>query len=391
MPKHIQVRIRIAAIIILAALALSVFAGCSAINDPVVVKVGDVSMKLSDYTLYYNNYYMYVYYGLYDVSTKEGREKFQDVVFDALKSDAVKLYMARQEGITLTEEELKECEDEAAKTMDNIVDNYKSSVDSNIKGELAILAEARRLAEADMKSNGYTYDSYYAEVLVNAQDGAKIEKHMQQIYDTVSVTDDEVKEWYDETLKTQKEEFDDKPEEYAKTYTTYAQGSGVRPLYIPEGYKRAKHILIKDGDKAEETLKKVQQAIEAGDKTFDELIEEYGEDGGMKSEPYKSEGYPISEANKGDYHEEFSEAALKLEKVGDISEPVKTKSGTHIIMLSEIVETETLELNSELEEEIHEYMLTEAQKEKYEEILKGWLDDAPVTEYRQRIRRIGVA
>ena len=348
-------------------------------------------MKLSDYTLYYNNYYMYVYYGLYDVSTKEGREKFQDVVFDALKSDAVKLYMARQEGITLTEEELKECEDEAAKTMDNIVDNYKSSVDSNIKGELAILAEARRLAEADMKSNGYTYDSYYAEVLVNAQDGAKIEKHMQQIYDTVSVTDDEVKEWYDETLKTQKEEFDDKPEEYAKTYTTYAQGSGVRPLYIPEGYKRAKHILIKDGDKAEETLKKVQQAIEAGDKTFDELIEEYGEDGGMKSEPYKSEGYPISEANKGDYHEEFSEAALKLEKVGDISEPVKTKSGTHIIMLSEIVETETLELNSELEEEIHEYMLTEAQKEKYEEILKGWLDDAPVTEYRQRIRRIGVA
>ena len=49
---------------------------------------------------------------------------------------------------------------------------------------------------------------------------------------------------------------------------------------------------------------------------FDALIEEYNEDPGMKSNP---DGYYVSTSHAGTYVTEFSDAALALENVGDIS------------------------------------------------------------------------
>ena len=63
---------------------------------------------------------------------------------------------------------------------------------------------------------------------------------------------------------------------------------------------------------------------------FADLIAEYGTDPGMQTEERRAKGYEIH-ANSSSYEANFHKAAMALEKVGDISEPVLGQSGVHII------------------------------------------------------------
>lgn len=118
-----------------------------------------------------------------------------------------------------------------------------------------------------------------------------------------------------------------------------------------EGYKydglRAKHVLIKTVDdenkplsddeikKAEKTANEVyKKAI--GGTDFDTLVNKYGQDPGAE---YYPEGYTFT---KGDMVEEFETAAYAL-KVGEISKPVKSAYGYHVIKLEEEIPYLTLD------------------------------------------------
>lgn len=92
-----------------------------------------------------------------------------------------------------------------------------------------------------------------------------------------------------------------------------------------------KHILIstdsvkdKDIDIIKYTKDVYDKAI-AGNETFEQLIDQYNTDPGMKANP---EGYFVQK--DGQYVEEFQNAALGL-KVGEISTPIETSYGYHII------------------------------------------------------------
>ncbi|MBS5702633.1 MAG: peptidylprolyl isomerase [Butyricicoccus pullicaecorum] len=109
-----------------------------------------------------------------------------------------------------------------------------------------------------------------------------------------------------------------------------------------DSYFRVKHILIKNtdenGDKLtgdalaakEATLKEVQDKLAAGE-DFDALMEQYGEDPGMKSSP---EGYLIDQDGAtldGSYMvSEFTEGATAL-AIDEVSAPVESSFGWHII------------------------------------------------------------
>ena len=105
---------------------------------------------------------------------------------------------------------------------------------------------------------------------------------------------------------------------------------------------RAKHVLIKTVDdegnplsdadvkKAESTANEVYKKAKNGT-DFDELIKEYNEDPGAT---YYPDGYTFT---RGDMVEEFENAAYAM-KVGEISKPVKSQFGYHIIKLEEVIE-----------------------------------------------------
>lgn len=91
----------------------------------------------------------------------------------------------------------------------------------------------------------------------------------------------------------------------------------------PEEEVRARHILVDSEDKAKEVIAKLKAG---GD--FAALAKEYSKD------PGAAEGGDLGYFTKDQMVAEFADAAFKMKK-GDISDPVKTQFGWHVIKLED--------------------------------------------------------
>ena len=89
---------------------------------------------------------------------------------------------------------------------------------------------------------------------------------------------------------------------------------------------KAKHILVQTEDKA----RGIYEQIKKG-KSFEALAKEYS------SCPSKANGGDLGFFGKGQMVKEFESAAFSLKK-GEVSKPVKTKFGFHIIKVTETEE-----------------------------------------------------
>ena len=130
--------------------------------------------------------------------------------------------------------------------------------------------------------------------------------------------------------------------------------------------------------KAQEVL-----ALAQSGEDFDALVETYGEDSGMKSEPNKTQGYPVCEGLSR-YEQSFQDAAMALEKVGDVSaELVKTSYGYHILQYATDIAAGAVEYTDEIKESLHEDMLEQAQEAAYEAAVTQWVSEAEVKTYEK--------
>jgi len=107
----------------------------------------------------------------------------------------------------------------------------------------------------------------------------------------------------------------------------------LREFYERDSYDmRASHILLEvneetTDDQIVEQLNQIRQIALSGDQSFEELAEKYNQD---LTTPEGDLGW----FRWGKFVEPFQEAVFKL-KPGEISEPVQTSYGWHIIMLKE--------------------------------------------------------
>lgn len=374
-------------------LVFAAFAGCSAkLNDPVVGKVGNIDIRFQTYyRVYVNNMYMQSIYGTYDVSTDEAYRAFQDTVFDSIVNSLLPIYVAKQEGVTLTAEEEAEVQESLQQEIDSLYESYADDVDAAITDEDEKRAEEEKLLLADLKANGLTYDKYIKSIEDSLRDEAIANKYIESLLAEVTVTDDDVQAYYDEQLAYYQERYEEDPSNYFDDYSSFLNG-GAQPLVVPEGYNYYKHILILDPEEGEDKdvdaiVAEIYAKIEAGE-DFDALIEEYGEDPGMQSEPYKTEGYILSEANASDYYEEFSAAALALENEGDITaEAVQSSKGKHIIKKCGPVEAKTVTFD-EVKDTIREQVETERKNDLYQEYLAQWKEEVKIVKYYDRVNGV---
>ncbi len=254
----------------------------------------------------------------------------------------------------------------------------------------------------DMTDEGITLDSVKSEIEENRW------KH--KIYDAltedVTVDDAQVRTAYDTLLKEQQERFSAYPDDYE-----YEQMSGGTIVYNLPGYRAVRLLLVgfDDGETAdevadlsgedadedarnrldelyapvEETAEDVLSQLNAG-ADFEEMIVQYGSDEGMKDEALRGRGYYVSEDSLL-WPAEMIEAAMALEKAGDISGPIRLDGGVGLLQyVSDVPEGAVA--YEDVKEALTQETLRSAKQEAYDAQLKAWIEAANVKYYPERMQ-----
>lgn len=129
---------------------------------------------------------------------------------------------------------------------------------------------------------------------------------------------------------------------YEKNKNQFVEGESVR----------ASHILIDDEDKAKEAAQEIKAGL-----SFEEAAQKYS------ACPSSAQGGDLGFFTRGKMVPQFEEAAFKME-VGEISQPVKSDFGYHIIKLVDKKEEDSKSYD-QVKEEIRQRMLLIKQQEVY--------------------------
>ena len=169
---------------------------------------------------------------------------------------------------------------------------------------LAIKAHPEQVKVSDEELKAY-YDQHAGDLMTPEQVVVEyIELKKDAFFDQVKVSDEEIKALYDKQVANLGEQ------------------------------RKASHILLETGDKlndeqAKAKLEELRQRIEKGE-DFAKLAKEFSKDPGSAAN-----GGNLGFAGKGVYDPAFENALFSL-KVGELSAPVKSEFGWHLIRLEQI-------------------------------------------------------
>ncbi len=370
---------------------LFAFSGCSAvITNPVVAKVGDVDILYSQFYNLYSTYESYANYGLITFTTDDTKGELRAKVFDALISSAIPIAEAHKQGLKLDAAEEETLAATVQEQLDKAIAEYADEVDENITDEAAIKEAEMLLFVEYLKGYKLTYDEYKALLEEQERDNMLADKLKAQVTVGATATEEEAKTWYDEKLAAQLADYATTPANYYNDSQNAQYSGDVGPLVAPEGYFYVKHILVKNAEEGSDKdvdaiVAEIQAKIDAGE-DFESLIEVYNEDEGMKQEA-NANGYLLSEANASQYYAEFSAAALALD-VGEVSAPVTSSAGVHIIKKMGPVDTTPVTFDS-IKDKIVEQLIGDRKDELYAAAFETWRSGLKIVQYDNRVKTVG--
>ena len=240
---------------------------------------------------------------------------------EAQKVDSADKVVARVNGQDITESELLEFIKpfgQQAMMLYGTEQGRKMILDDVITMRLyAIDGEAQKLDETP---------EFQAQ-LAAARRAMLAQASMRKAIDGLTVSDDEAQKFYTENQK----------------------------LFVQQERVHARHILV-SGD---ENLAKVQEALKEGT-SFDAVAKEYSIDPGSAAN-----GGDLGEFPRGVMVPEFEKTAFALKEPGEVSEPVKTQFGWHIIKLEERIPESAAPF-----EEVKPRILQELRDQKTQQVLQ---------------------
>jgi len=123
-------------------------------------------------------------------------------------------------------------------------------------------------------------------------------------------------------------------------------------------------------------LPQAQQVIDEfnGGADFNSLIEKYNADPGMQNEPTATNGYAVS-ANSTTWDPAFTEGAMDIEAVGQISGPVYGQNGIHIIYYLSDITPGPVALE-DIADAVKSAALQDKTSETYENQVNAWVEEA---------------
>ena len=110
--------------------------------------------------------------------------------------------------------------------------------------------------------------------------------------------------------------------------------------------------------------------------SFEELIEKYNDDPGMTSEPIATTGYAVA-AGSTTWDPAFTEGAMSIAEVGQISAPVRGSYGIHIIYYMGDITPGAVSLD-EIRGSVTELALKDKQEAAYKDQVAAWVAEANV-------------
>ncbi len=216
------------------------------------------------------------------------------------------------------------------------------------------LAE-QNLGELSQTQMNFEYVSF------STEDLAKMEKYKQQLID--------------EVIATRK---DDLQASYDQRKSEFTKKEAVR----------ARHILIKaasekeaDVKKAFEKAKKIRS--EVSDSNFAELAKTHSEDPGSKGN-----GGDLGFFERGQMVREFETAAFS-QKVGEVSQPIKSNFGYHIIKVEEKREEDVLPLEA-VQSQLAQDLLKEESADKRKQELEAALGEGQAKQVNAILAEAGL-
>ena len=305
---------------------------------------------------------------------------------------------------------------------------YGITAESSEEDKTAARADALNYLETNY---GYTEDSFVQEVVqgqpLNDAYNALLEE-MKASQPDLAATDEDIQKLYEETVAEEMESIGNE----ASTYEFYQNYYGYQFHYVPEGYRGIIHILLKvdeellsnwkdltaryeesqiapeevettgdaetteapaetqepvtaemveaahqailDSQKA--VLDEIKAKLDAG-AAFEDLIAEYGADPGMNDESNLKNGYSVHPDSIA-YDTDFTQAAAALEKVGDVSDPVVSQFGIHILKYLRDVPAGAMEMSDEEKESLRAEIEDERLQLAFSEYYDAWVASADV-------------
>ena len=398
-----------------AVLALAViFAGCSMVEvnydrdmAQTVIKVDGQEVTKAEYASnYYNLLQTYMYfYGLTvsDLSDPEKADLLQEGAINNTVNNKILQIKAGESGCyDFTGEEL----DDIQAQYDDFIDSYRQDSKTKIEEDEANAGLSReeldKLIEEDyvatLEGLGFEEETY----MQGLKDQKAVEKLEAIITETDEPTESEIQSVYNQKVQEQKQAFIEGTSDYASMVTG---GTSTIYYYLPDT-RKTKHILIglpddiraqisqlrENEDDAgadlllKEELAKIKDeaddvyalAKDGGD--FDELIAQYGDDPGMED----GDPYVVVKGNSS-FIPEFTDALFSLENVGDITQPISSDFGYHIILYEGAVPEGAVPLD-QVKDKIKQDMISAEEDELYNAQMEKWRDQMKIRVYKSRLK-----
>ena len=387
--------------------------------DDVMITIGNEKVTRAEYESYLatlNSYY--TNYG-YDVTEAELAAMLKQFALQTGVEYAVMNQKVVELGLSLTEDEKNAAIADAQAQWEAVIADgmayygitEESTEEQRNTTMVSVLAE--------LESMGYTAESYQADAIKYAG----YDKLSAVITKDVAVTDEEVVEYYNDLVETDKAIYENDAAAYEQTqymnqmYAMYGMSDYVVDIYYkPAGYRLVTHILLEADEalltaytelqaayeeqqntleeggevtealiSAEEVenarlaiLNNVQPKVDeinqklAEGKTFAELISEYTTDPGMMDEASIAAGYEVH-MDSTNWVTAFRDQAFTVDNIGDVTAPVVTDYGVHILQYVADVPAGPVELTDELHAAFKANLLQSAKDAAYYAAIDEWM------------------
>lgn len=291
-------------------------------NEVVIAKVGETDITLDKFNQEFN-------YAVEEVKGAYGEEYVKDEkIKENLKNQVIENLVNRELLLAeATKQNIEVTEEEKETEFLSVKDRFKTEEEF----------------KAALESEKTTEDKLKAEIV----DNIKINKIISSIEVDTNVTDEEIEKYYNDNIEQ------------------FQAGAGAD----------MSHILVK----TEEEAKNILGEYEAGTK-FEDLAAKYGTDGTKES----GGSLGFVEYDQSNFDKDFLVAAKEL-KEGEVSQPIKTQFGWHLIKVDNIKSEPTAKPIDELKPQITYFLQIQKVNDAHDKYIEGLKKDIKVKIYEKRI------